>query len=219
MIVKRCFDLVIASVLLVVLCPLLVLIAVIVAATSGRPVIYRAQRVGRGGESFLLLKFRTMRVGIAGPAITGRDDPRITPIGAVLRRTKLDELPQLLNVLRGDMSLVGPRPEDPGFVAGYRPEQREVLSIRPGITSPAAVRYRDEETLLNGGDPRVEEAYAATIMQAKLALDLDYVRRRNLWSDIAILCQTAAVVLRWNGHGQPAARLHRRDHGQQKSVT
>ena len=155
MIVKRCFDLVIGSVLLVVLCPLLVLIAVTVAATSGRPVIYRARRVGRGGQSFLLLKFRTMRVGIAGPAITGREDPRITPIGAVLRRTKLDELPQLLNVLRGDMSLVGPRPEDPRFAAGYSPEQREVLSIRPGITSPAAVRYRDEETLLKGGDPKV----------------------------------------------------------------
>ena len=200
MIVKRCFDLVIGSVLLVVLCPLLVLIAVTVAATSGRPVIYRARRVGRGGQSFQMLKFRTMRLGVAGPSITVREDPRITPIGAVLRRTKLDELPQLLNVLRGDMSLVGPRPEDPRFVAGYSPEQREVLSIRPGITSPAAVRYRDEETLFNGSDPNLEETYATTIMQAKRALDLDYVRRRNLWWDIAILCHTAAVVLRWNGH-------------------
>jgi lipopolysaccharide/colanic/teichoic acid biosynthesis glycosyltransferase len=214
MIVKRCFDLVIGSVLLVVLCPLLVLIAVAVAATSGRPVIYRAHRVGRGGQSFLMLKFRTMRVGIAGPAITGREDPRITPIGAILRRTKLDELPQLLNVLRGDMSLVGPRPEDRRFAAGYSPEQREVLSIRPGITSPAALRYRDEETLLKGGDPKVEEVYATTIMQAKLALDLDYVRRRNLWWDIAILCQSAAVVLRWNGHNQPAPTWRSRDLGQ-----
>jgi lipopolysaccharide/colanic/teichoic acid biosynthesis glycosyltransferase len=207
MIMKRCFDLVIGSVLLVVLCPLLVLIAVTVAVTSGRPVIYRAHRVGRGGQTFLMLKFRTMRVGIAGPAITGREDPRITPIGAILRRSKLDELPQLLNVLRGDMSLVGPRPEDPRLVAGYSPEQREVLSIRPGITSPASVRYGDEETLLKGGDPSIEELYATTIMQAKLALDLDYVRRRNLWWDIAILCQSAAVVLPWNWSRPASAKV------------
>jgi lipopolysaccharide/colanic/teichoic acid biosynthesis glycosyltransferase len=204
--VKRCFDIAAASLLLVVLLPLLLLIALAVAATSGRPVIYRANRVGRGSKSFVILKFRTMRPGAAGPAITGREDPRITPVGAILRRTKLDELPQLVNVLRGDMSLVGPRPEDPRFVAMYTPEQREVLTIRPGITSPAAIRYRDEETLLKAGDPNFEELYATTIMPAKLALDLDYVRRRNFWWDVAILLQSLAVVLPWNG-SEPAAKV------------
>jgi lipopolysaccharide/colanic/teichoic acid biosynthesis glycosyltransferase len=194
--VKRCLDLAVASLLLLALFPLLLIIALIVAATSGRPVIYRANRVGRGGKSFVILKFRTMKPGAVGPAITGREDPRITPVGAVLRRTKLDELPQLVNVLRGEMSLVGPRPEDPRFVAVYTPEQREVLTIRPGITSPAAIHYRDEETLLKAGDLNFEEVYATTIMPAKLALDLDYVRRRNFWWDVAILVQSLAVVLR-----------------------
>jgi lipopolysaccharide/colanic/teichoic acid biosynthesis glycosyltransferase len=197
MIVKRCFDLVVASVLLMALLPLLLLIAVAVAAGSGRPVIYRAQRVGRRGKSFVMLKFRTMVIGTPGPAITGRDDPRITRIGAVLRHIKFDELLQLLNVLRGDMSLVGPRPEDARFVAMYTPEQREVLAIRPGITSPAAIRYRHEETLLTSGAPNVERAYGTTLMPAKLELDLDYVRRRNFWWDIAILCQSVAAVLPW----------------------
>ena len=208
MIVKRCLDLVIASVLLLVLVPLLLLIALIVAAGSGYPVIYRAQRVGRGGKSFMMLKFRTMVVTTAGPAITGRGDPRITRIGAVLRRTKLDELPQLLNVLCGDMSLVGPRPEDARLVAMYTSEQREVLSIRPGITSPAAIRYRHEEMLLTAGGPNFELVYATTLMPAKLELDLDYVRRRNFWWDIAILYQSLAAVLPSPRSERPPAVAH-----------
>jgi lipopolysaccharide/colanic/teichoic acid biosynthesis glycosyltransferase len=200
--VKRWLDVAVASLLLMVLLPLFVLIALTVGATSGRPVIYRANRVGRGGKSFVILKFRTMRAGAAGPAITGREDPRITPVGAILRRTKLDELPQLVNVLRGEMSLVGPRPEDPRFVAMYTLEQRKVLTIRPGMTSPTAIHYRDEETLLRAGDPNFEEVYATAIMPAKLALDLDYVGRRNFWWDIAILLQSFAVVLRLSGGGR-----------------
>ena len=206
--VKRCFDVAVASLLLVVLFPLLLLIALVVAATSGRPVIYRANRVGRGNTSFVMLKFRTMRRGATGPAITGREDPRITRVGAILRRTKLDELPQLVNVLRGEMSLVGPRPEDPRFVAMYTPEQREVLTIRPGMTSPAAIRFRNEEKLLKAGEPNFEELYATTIMPTKLALDLDYVRQRSFWWDVAILLQSLAVVLRWNGD-EPAAKVTR----------
>jgi lipopolysaccharide/colanic/teichoic acid biosynthesis glycosyltransferase len=194
--VKRSLDVAVASLLLMILLPLFVLIALAVATTSGRPVIYRANRVGRGGKCFVILKFRTMRAGAAGTAITGRDDPRITPVGAILRRTKLDELPQLVNVLRGEMSLVGPRPEDPRFVAMYTLEQREVLTIRPGMTSPTAIRYRDEETLLRAGDPNFEEIYARRIMPVKLALDLDYVCQRNFWWDIAILLQSFAAVLR-----------------------
>jgi lipopolysaccharide/colanic/teichoic acid biosynthesis glycosyltransferase len=203
MIVKRCFDLVIASALLLALVPLLLLIALAVAADSGSPVIYRAQRVGRGGKNFTMLKFRTMTVGAAGPAITGRNDPRITRIGAVLRRTKLDELLQLLNVLRGDMSLVGPRPEDARFVAMYTPEQRDVLAIRPGITSPAAVHFRHEERMLTAATPDFEQAYATTLMPAKLALDVNYVRRHNFWWDIAILCQSLAAILHWGSSEPP----------------
>jgi lipopolysaccharide/colanic/teichoic acid biosynthesis glycosyltransferase len=205
MIAKRCFDLLVAVMLLVVLLPLLLLIASAVAVGSGRPVIYRAQRVGRGGKQFAMLKFRTMVVGGIGPAITRRRDPRITRVGAVLRRTKLDELLQLVNVLRGEMSLVGPRPEDPRFVAMYTPEQREVLTIRPGVTSPAAIRYRHEETLLTtSADPNFEQAYATTLMPAKLALDLDYVHRRSFWWDIAILCQSLAAVASWRHRESPA---------------
>jgi lipopolysaccharide/colanic/teichoic acid biosynthesis glycosyltransferase len=203
MIAKRCFDLLVAVMLLLVLLPLLLLIALAVAVGSGRPVIYRAQRVGRRGNQFAMLKFRTMLVGAQGPAITGQGDPRITRVGAVLRRTKLDELLQLVNVLCGDMSLVGPRPEDPRFVAMYTPEQREVLTIRPGITSPAAIRYRYEETLLTTSTQNFEQVYATTLMPAKLALDLDYVHRRSFWWDIAVLCQSLTAVLSWRRSESP----------------
>jgi len=195
MIVKRCFDLITAVLLLCILLPLLLLIALAVVIGSGRPVTYRAQRVGRGGNRFVMLKFRTMVVGTSGPAITGRGDPRITHVGAVLRRTKLDELLQLINVIRGEMSFVGPRPEDPRFVAMYTSEQRDVLTIRPGITSPAAIRYRHEETLLAAGSQNFEQIYVTTLMPAKLALDLDYVRRRSFWGDMAILYQSLAAIL------------------------
>jgi len=196
MTLKRCFDVVIAALLLLALLPLILVIAIAVAVGSGRPVLFRAYRVGRGGSTFPMLKFRTMKVGASGPAITGRNDPRITRVGAVLRRSKLDELPQLLNVLSGDMSLVGPRPEDGRFVARYTAQQREVLTVRPGMTSPAAILYRDEEKLLAAGAPNFEHLYETTIMAAKLTLDLDYIRKRNFWRDIVILYQSVAVVLR-----------------------
>lgn len=174
--------------------PVLLVAALAVLVSDGRPVLYRAMRVGRGGRTFQLLKFRTMTAGAAGSAVTGGADPRITPVGRVLRRTKLDELPQLVNVLRGDMNLVGPRPEDPRFVALYTSQQREVLSVRPGITSPAAVRYRHEESLLAAAGDRCDEVYVAEIMPAKLAIDLDYVRHRSLGADLAVLWRTAAAV-------------------------
>jgi lipopolysaccharide/colanic/teichoic acid biosynthesis glycosyltransferase len=208
MIAKRWFDAVVAGVLLLVLSPFFLLIALAVAATSGLPVFYRAARAGRDGVTFDMLKFRTMRVGAAGPSVTGRQDPRITPIGAVLRRTKLDELPQLLNVLCGQMSLVGPRPEDPRFVARYTAEQLTVLTVRPGITSPAAIRYRDEEQLLSADGVNLDEAYATTIMPAKLAIDLDYVRQRTFWRDIAILFQSVVVVMHPARDDSPPVMTH-----------
>lgn len=191
---KRLFDVGVATSGLLLLSPLLLVIAVLVKLSSPGPALYRAVRTGRNGASFQLLKFRTMVLGAdrLGPGITSASDQRITPIGRILRRTKIDELPQLFNVLRGDMSLVGPRPEDPRYVALYTPEQRQVLSVRPGITSLASVAYRNESALLSG--PDWENVYVEQVMPAKLALDLDYARNPTLRKDISILLQTVRAL-------------------------
>ncbi len=193
---KRIFDAVVSLAALIVLSPLFPLIALIIRVTSPGPALHRAQRVGLNGQLFTFYKFRSMIVGAQkqGPGITGAGDPRITPIGRVLRRTKLDELPQLYNVLRGDMSLVGPRPEDPRYVALYTAEQREVLGVRPGITSAASVTFRHEEALLGGED--WETVYIEQIMPAKLAADLDYTRHPTVWRDLVILARTVAALFR-----------------------
>ena len=187
---KRAFDITASAVGLTVLSPLLFLIALVIRLTSPGPVLFRATRIGRGGRTFTLYKFRSMVADADrhGPGITTSGDPRITPIGRLLRRTKLDEFPQLWNVLRGDMSLVGPRPEDPRYVALYTPAQRAILDVRPGITSLASLRYRNEETLLDG--PEWETRYVQEILPAKLALDLDYARRATPWRDLLIILRT-----------------------------
>jgi lipopolysaccharide/colanic/teichoic acid biosynthesis glycosyltransferase len=193
---KRLFDLIASAAGLLLLSPLLLLIAAAIRLESPGPALHRAVRVGRGGREFTLYKFRTMALNAAqtGPGITVSGDPRVTRVGRFLRRWKLDELPQLLNVLRGEMSIVGPRPEDPRYVALYTPEQREVLAVRPGITSPASVRFRNEEALLSGKD--WERRYIEEIMPAKLALDLEYVRQASLRRDLAVLWETLAALLR-----------------------
>ncbi len=192
---KRAFDVVASAGGLTVLSPLLLLLAILVKATSQGPVLYRATRVGRDGVLFTLLKFRSMvqNADKLGPGVTGADDARITPIGRFLRRTKLDELPQLINVLRGEMSIVGPRPEDPRYVALYTPEQREVLKVRPGITSPASVEYRSEAELLSGQD--WETKYVNEVMPAKLAIDLQYVRNSSFWGDLSLILRTALAII------------------------
>lgn len=194
---KRAFDLIVAITGLLILAPLLLLLALFVKLTSPGPIFYRATRVGRCGQNFKLLKFRSMVVNAdqIGPAVTGALDARITPTGRVLRRTKLDELPQLFNVLRGEMSLVGPRPEDPRYVALYTDEQRRILDVRPGITSPASITYRDEETMLVGED--WETHYIEQVMPVKLALDLEYARNPNLISDLVILFRTVGALFRF----------------------
>lgn len=193
---KRAFDLVASAVALLLLSPLLLIIAALVLFTSPGGAFYRAKRVGRDGRLFELYKFRSMVAGAdrQGPGVTTAGDLRITPVGKFLRRTKLDELPQLVNVLRGEMSFVGPRPEDPRYVALYTPEQREVLRVRPGITSPASVRYRSEETLLVGDD--WERIYIEEIMPTKLALDLEYARRTSLGRDLMIMLRTLFSLFR-----------------------
>ena len=191
---KRTFDLIVSLVALIVLSPLFVVIAVLVKLDSPGPAFYRAERIGRGGRPFRMYKFRTMVVGAdrAGPAITCKDDPRITRLGRLLRRTKLDELPQLLNVLRGEMSLVGPRPEAPRYVALYSPQQREVLKARPGITGLAQLAYIHEEELLNPAN--LDRDYVRVLLPRKLALDLEYVNGRCFLLDLKILLWTALAL-------------------------
>ena len=191
---KRASDVVIASIGIVLTLPLQALIAVVVRTTSHGPAIHRGTRIGRDGQPFDILKFRSMRVGAAamGPAVTTSGDQRITGVGRWLRRTKLDELPQLLNVLIGEMSIVGPRPEDPQFVAQYTAEQREILGWRPGITSPASVTFRDEESLLATAD-NLHDAYAR-VSARKIAIDLDYFRRASFAGDVRWMVRTVAAV-------------------------
>jgi lipopolysaccharide/colanic/teichoic acid biosynthesis glycosyltransferase len=178
---------------LILLSPVLAGAALAVKLSSPGPVLHRAVRVGRAGNPFAMLKFRTMVLeAVAGPGITSAEDPRVTPVGHVLRRWKLDELPQLVNVLRGEMSLVGPRPEDPRYVARYTPEQRRVLRVRPGLTSPASLRFFREESMLTGED--WETAYLQRILPAKLSEDLEYLEHRSARSDLTILIRSVWKV-------------------------
>jgi lipopolysaccharide/colanic/teichoic acid biosynthesis glycosyltransferase len=191
---KRGFDLAVAGVALLLLWPVLLALAALVRLDSPGPALYRALRVGRDGEPFKMLKFRTMRVGAdGGSGITGAADGRVTRLGRRLRAARLDELPQIINVLRGEMSLVGPRPEAPRYVRYYTPEQLAVLRVRPGVTGPTQLRFRDEAALLTEAD--VEAQYVRDLLPAKLASDLEYVRTRSIWGDVGILWKTARLAL------------------------
>jgi len=189
---KRLFDVLGAGVGLVLLSPLLFGIALWIKLDSRGPVFFRQQRVGRFGAPFHIHKFRSMRedAPLAGPQITVGADPRITRAGHFLRRTKLDELPQLLDVLAGTMSLVGPRPEVPRYVAMYPPAVRDkVLSVRPGITDPASIEYRDESTLLARADDP-ERVYIEQVMPAKLRYAAEYVDHMSLLNDVRLIGAT-----------------------------
>ena len=192
---KRAFDLIVSLVGLIVLSPLLGLVTVAVRLTSPGPVLYGSKRVGLGGRTFKMVKFRTMVPGAEkmGPLVTSGDDHRITPLGCYLRRTKVDELPTLWNVLKGEMSIVGPRPENPDSAALYTEEQRRVWSVKPGITSLASLKYRHEEKLLAGAADL--EATYFQIMQDKLALDLEYIKQQSFRLDLQIIFRTLRAVL------------------------
>ena len=188
---KRTFDVVLTLPGLVVLAIPLAFVALLIKLGDGGPVFFRQERVGKGGRSFQLWKFRTMRERAEheGPRLTVGRDPRITRVGAFLRRFKLDELPQLVNVLRGEMSLVGPRPEVPEYVARYTPEQRAVLELMPGITDPASIKYRNESELLaQSADP--EASYVNRIMPDKIRMNLEYARRANALTDLGVILRT-----------------------------
>jgi lipopolysaccharide/colanic/teichoic acid biosynthesis glycosyltransferase len=193
---KRAFDVVTASIGLLLLSPLLLAVAGAIMAGSPGPVFYRGVRVGRKGQPFRIFKFRTMVVDAdrLGGASTADDDPRITRVGAFLRRHKLDELPQLLNVILGDMSLVGPRPQVPADVARYTPEERLLLSVRPGITDYASLRFRNEGEILLG-QPDPDEAYDRLIRPEKIQLGLEYIRTHSFLVDLRILIRTALAVV------------------------
>ena len=194
---KRLFDLVAAALGLVMLAPLLLLIGLWVKLDSPGPVLFRQKRVGQYGQVFDILKFRSMRDDPApAPLITVGADRRITRAGQFLRRHKLDELPQLLNVLAGDMSLVGPRPEVPRYVACYPPDVRTVvLSVRPGITDWASICFKEESAILaRSADP--ERTYLDSVMPAKLAFNVRYVLERGFWTDLKIIVSTLAALLR-----------------------
>ena len=194
---KRIFDVVMSVLALVLLSPLLLVAAIGVRLSSPGPVLYRARRVGRGGELFTMHKFRTMHVdqGPRASAITGPEDTRVFFFGSLLRRLKIDELPQLYDVLRGKMSVVGPRPEDPRIVREhYRPEDMETLNVLPGLASPGSIyNYTHGDDILAQGD--AEEMYAHKLLPIKLALEIVYVREGSFLYDLAIILRTIVVIL------------------------
>ncbi len=193
--VKRLFDIIASLAGLIVLLPVVAAIAVAILADSGSPVFFSQERIGKGGRPFRIHKFRTMRSG-AGPKVTAGGDPRITRVGGFLRRTKLDELPQLWDVLRGAMSFVGPRPEVPAMFQHY-PEaaQARITSVRPGITDLATLEFRDEEAILAGAaDP--EKTYLEDVVPQKVALYLEYLDKRSFGLDLAILGRTLRALFR-----------------------
>jgi lipopolysaccharide/colanic/teichoic acid biosynthesis glycosyltransferase len=195
--VKRLFDLVVAAAGLLLLWPFFVLAAIGVRLSSRGPIFYHARRSGWNGEVFMMHKFRTMHVdqGPRSSAITGHNDPRVFFFGALLRRLKLDELPQLYDVLRGEMSLVGPRPEDPRIVRDhYTPEQWETLCVLPGLVSPGTIFYYiHADRVLAPGDP--EQMYVEKLLPLKLALDMVYIREANFFYDLRIILRAFAVIV------------------------
>jgi lipopolysaccharide/colanic/teichoic acid biosynthesis glycosyltransferase len=189
---KRVFDIAASSLLLLFLSPVMALIAAFILVESGLPVLFSQVRIGRRFRPFRIWKFRSMRAGAGGARITVGGDRRVTRIGRILRAGKLDELPQLWNVLRGDMSLVGPRPELPEYVALYRGRYRDVLEIRPGVTDLASLLFHDEEAVLASADDPLR-AYAERVLPRKLDLAEEYLQRRSTLLDCSILMRTLLV--------------------------
>ncbi|UVE96430.1 sugar transferase [Dietzia sp. B32] len=196
MIAKRVLDLLGSIIAMLFTAPLWAVLAMAILLEDGRPVFFRQVRVGRGGEIFRIHKFRTMKVGHGGPNVSALGDGRVTFVGKYLRASKLDELPQLLDVVKGDMSLVGPRPEVPEYVAKWPTAERiDILSVRPGITDPASLEFRNEAGLLAGvSDPG--EYYESVLLPQKVRLYVEYVSGRSFVGDILILVRTIVAVSR-----------------------
>lgn len=194
---KRFFDIVASGLGLIFLSPIFLFVAIWIKLDSDGPIFYRQVRVGRYNKDFRIFKFRSMRVGSdKGSLVTiGGRDSRVTSPGYYIRKYKLDELPQLINVFKGDMSLVGPRPEVRHYVNYWTPEQMHVLDVRPGITDPASIKFRNENELLEKAeDP--EKYYIEVIMQEKIKLYLEYVDHASFWYDIKLIFQTFGVIVK-----------------------
>lgn len=192
---KRAFDIVCSFLGLAVLSPLLIIVSILVGVTSPGGVFFRQVRIGKDGKPFRIFKFRSMRKDNAGLKITTGNDSRITPVGRLLRKSKIDELPQLINVLLGDMSFVGPRPEVADYVELYTPYQRQVLQVRPGITGLASIKFRNENDLLTASDDP-HRTYIEEIMPRKIQLDLEYIPHASVFYDIKLIFQTFAAVIK-----------------------
>ena len=194
---KRAFDFLSSLIGLILVSPVLVTIAILIKREDGGPVFYRGVRVGRFGKLFRIYKFRTMVLNaekLGGPS-TADDDPRITKMGRFVRKFKLDELPQLINVLRGEMSIVGPRPEVQMYVDMFKEEEKAILSVRPGITDWASIWNPDEGAIL-AGSPDPEKTYMEKIRPEKIRLQLKYVRERSFWNDLKIIAQTIITLMK-----------------------
>ena len=194
---KRICDALVSLVTIVILFPVLLCAGTLVWLYDRGPVFFCQERVGRGGRPFVLRKIRSMQVDSDrdGPPITSAGDRRVTPVGRWLRLLKIDELPQFLNVLAGEMSLVGPRPEVARYVSLYSPAQRAVLELTPGLTDPASIAYRNEEEVLaHAEDP--ERYYVEVVMPRKIEMNLEYARNANIWTDVVVLLRTAVAVLK-----------------------
>ncbi len=192
---KRLFDIIFSAIGLIIISPLLIFSAMVIKLDSKGHVFYRGIRIGRHGKHFKIFKFRTMVMNaekLGGPS-TADDDPRITKTGKFLRKFKLDELPQLINVLMGDMSVIGPRPQVPEDVALYTEEEKKILSVRPGITDWASIKYHNEGEILRGS-PDPDQAYIEKIRPGKIKLELEYVRNYSFWVDLKILLKTIKTL-------------------------
>ena len=192
---KRLFDITFSTIGIVILSPLMLIIAILIKKEDRGPVLYRGIRVGRYGKLFRIHKFRAMVVNAEklGGSSTPADDPRITNAGKYIRKYKLDELPQLINVLKGEMSLVGPRPQVPEDAALYTKEEKSILSVRPGITDWASIKYHNEGEILRGS-PDPDQAYIEKIRPGKIKLELEYVRNYSFWVDLKILLKTIKTL-------------------------
>lgn len=192
---KRAVDVTLCVVALPVVLPMLAVVAAVLLL-SGSEVFYRAPRVGRYGRTFMMLKFATMRPGDSGPRVTREGDPRITPVGRWLRTSKINELPQILNVIKGDMSIVGPRPEDPRYAVAITGEHRDVLSVRPGLTSLAFLEFGDEQAFIERAQPAdIETYYVTDLLPRKLTIELEYVRSWSVRGDLGIVVRTFRRLL------------------------
>ncbi len=195
--IKRVFDIILSALGLILLSPLFLVLAIAIATDSPGGIFYRQTRVGKNGHPFRIFKFRSMRSGSdkKGQLTVGSTDQRITRTGRFIRKHKLDEFPQLINVLKGDMSLVGPRPEVPKYVAMYNDEQKKVLSVRPGITDYASIEYANENDLLSSSS-NPEKTYIDEVMPAKLALNKKYISEAGLGTDIKLIFRTLGKVFK-----------------------